>query len=141
MNGAPDDGLETALGALPEVRRIFLRDFVVECDIGVHEHEKQGRQRVVVNIDLYLAPHPPAGDDIAGVLDYDPIRDGIRDFVRGRHINLQETLVEKVVELCFAFDQVIAVRASTAKIDVYEDTAAVGYEIFRTRGLASPPQQ
>jgi len=138
MTRAPDDGLEAALEALPEVRKIFLRDLLIECDIGIHPHENQGPQRLVVNIDLYLAPHPPTGDDIAGVLDYDHIRGGIRDFVRGRHINLQETLVEKVVELCFAFDQVIAVRASTAKIDVYEDAAAVGYEIFRTRPSTSP---
>lgn len=139
MSRAPDAELEGALAALPEVRRIFLRDFVVECDIGIHDHEKQGPQRLAINVDLYLMPHPPADDDIARVLDYDRIRDGIRAFVRGRHINLQETLVERLVELCFEFDEVIAVRASTAKLDVYEDAAAVGYEIFRTRQSRTPP--
>lgn len=139
MSRAPDHEIETALAALPEVRKIFLRDFVVECDIGVHDREKEGPQRLAINVDLYLEPHPPADDDIARVLDYDRIRDGIRAFVRGRHINLQETLVEKLVELCFEFDEVIAVRASTAKLDVYEDAAAVGYEIIRTRGSRTPP--
>ena len=62
------------------------------------------------------------------------MRRGIRRLAGGGHINLQETLVERIVELCLSFDAVRAVRASTAKLDVYEDCAAVGYEITRVKG-------
>lgn len=139
MSMPPDAEIEAALAGLPEVRKVFVRDFVVDCAIGIHEHEKAARQRVAINIDLYLRPQRPAGDDISRVLDYDRIRAAIRTFVDSRHINLQETLAEHVVELCFDFDEVIAVRASTAKLDVYADAAAVGYEMFRVRPPATPP--
>lgn len=133
MNQPPDARIEAALAGLADVRKIFLRDLVVDCSIGVHPHEKAVRQRVALNLDLYLRPHPPAQDDIGRVLDYDRVRDAIHAYIDGGHINLQETLVERVAALCFEFDEVIAVRVSTAKLDVYADAGAVGYELFRVR--------
>ncbi|MFN6994214.1 MAG: dihydroneopterin aldolase, partial [Aquincola tertiaricarbonis] len=39
---------------LADCRRLFLRDYEVWINIGVHDFEKRGEQRVVINVDLFV---------------------------------------------------------------------------------------
>jgi dihydroneopterin aldolase len=39
---------------LMDCRRLFLRNYEVWINIGVHEFEKKGEQRVLINVDLYV---------------------------------------------------------------------------------------
>jgi dihydroneopterin aldolase len=113
-------------------RRLFLADYEVMIHIGVHDFEKQGEQRVLINVDLYvpLALSTPKSDALSEVLDYDFIRRSILARVARGHIELQETLVDDIVALMLAHPMVLAARVSTAKPDVYPDCAAVGVEVF-----------
>src|SRR5262249_59385286 len=104
-------------------------------DLTASEH--QGRQPVVVNVDLMRAPaDKPHGDRIANVLNYDTVHDAIVALAGSRHFNLQETLVDAILDLCLAQPGVIEARVSTEKPDVYRD-CRVGYEAVRRR--CSPP--
>jgi dihydroneopterin aldolase len=118
--------------ALMDCRRLFLRDYEVWINIGVHDFEKKGEQRVLINVDLFvpLAHSTPRADKLAEVLDYDFIRRSIAERVKQGHIHLQETLVDDVLELMLAHPNVKAARVSTAKPDVYPDCEAVGVEVF-----------
>ena len=42
--------------SLMDCRRVFLRNYEVWINIGVHAFEKRGEQRVLMNVDLYV-PH------------------------------------------------------------------------------------
>lgn len=112
-------------------RRIFLRNLTLSASIGIHPKELAARQRLFVNIELYLAPQDDAGDDIGNVLDYDAVRRAVKKLVEARHYNLQETLVDDILALCLAQQGVLAVRVATEKPDVYADCQGVGYEVFR----------
>ena len=58
---------------LMDCRRLFLRNYEVMINIGVHDFEKKGEQRVLINVDLYvpLATSTPKADQLNEVLDYD----------------------------------------------------------------------
>ena len=118
--------------SLMDCRRLFLRDYEVWINIGVHDFEKKGEQRVLINVDLYipLALSTPKADDLAEVLDYDFIRRTIAGRVKQGHIHLQETLCDDVLALMIAHPSVRAARVSTEKPDVYPDCEAVGCEVF-----------
>jgi len=122
---------------LMDCRRLFLRDYEVWINIGVHDFEKRGEQRVLINVDLYvpLALTTPTRDQLAEVLDYDFIRRSIAQRVSQGHIHLQETLADDVLKLMLAHPQVRAARVSTEKPDVYPDCEAVGCEVF---GMKDP---
>ncbi len=68
---------------LADCRRLFLRDYEVWINIGVHDFEKKGEQRVIINVELYvpLAQSTPHTDKLAEVLDYDFIRRSIAERV------------------------------------------------------------
>ncbi len=121
---------------LAECRRLFLRNYEVNINIGVHDFEKRGEQRVVINVDLFipLATSTPVADKLAEVVDYDFMRSTIAQRVARGHIHLQETLCDDVARMMLEHPQVLAVRVSTEKPDVYADCDAVGVEIFRVKG-------
>jgi dihydroneopterin aldolase len=117
---------------LLDCRRMFLRNYEVWINIGVHEFEKKGEQRVLINVDLYvpLALSTPQVDELHEVLDYDFMRRSIAERVSQGHIHLQETLCDDVLALMLAHPHVRAARVSTEKPDVYPDCDAVGVEVF-----------
>jgi len=124
--------------ALLDCRRLFLSDYEVWINIGVHDYEKRGEQRVLINVDLYvpLADTTPQADKLDEVVDYDFIRRTIAERVQRGHIHLQETLCDDVVATMLAHPKVRAVRVSTCKPDVYPDCEAVGVEVFRIKEVA-----
>ncbi len=124
--------------SLMDCRRVFLRDYEVWINIGVHEFEKKGEQRVLINVDLYvpLALSTPLKDQLHEVLDYDFIRRSIAERVSRGHIHLQETLADDVLKLMLAHPNVRAARVATEKPDVYPDCDAVGCEVFGMKAAA-----
>lgn len=120
---------------LMDCRRLFLRNYEVWINIGVHDFEKTGEQRVLINVDLFvpLALSTPSADKLDEVVDYDFIRRSIAERVAQGHIHLQETLVDEVLKTMLSHPRVRAARVSTEKPDVYPDCDAVGVEVFALR--------
>jgi dihydroneopterin aldolase len=123
------------LPELRDCRRLFLRDYEVQINIGVHEFEKKGEQRVLINVDLFipLALSTPKEDHLNEVVDYDFIRNTIARRMAQGHIHLQETLCDDVARAMLVHPKVRAVRVSTAKPDVYPDCESVGVEVFHIK--------
>lgn len=113
-------------------RKLFLRNYEVRINIGVHEFEKRAEQRVLINVDLYipLAQSTPKQDDLDEVVDYDFIRRSVAERVEKGHIHLQETLCDDMLHVMLAHPKVQAARVSTEKPDVYLDCESVGCEVF-----------
>jgi len=117
---------------LMDCRRLFLSNYEVYINIGVHDFEKRGEQRVLITVDLFvpLVENTPSKDSLDEVVDYDFMRQSIIERVSRGHIHLQETLCDDVAKIMLAHPNVRAVKVSTAKPDVYPDCEAVGVEIF-----------
>ena len=110
-------------------KQIILNGFEFECLIGFHPHEKAAKQRVRADITLTTEigrDGLASGDDVASVIDYDFLREGIFALTRDRQINLQETLCEEIAQLCFQKSGITRVEVATAKPDVYPDCDFVG---------------
>jgi dihydroneopterin aldolase len=115
-----------------DVRMLFVRDLIVPARIGVN-HQEQGRtQRVRINLCVYLRPPFNWGDRLDDVLDYDRLRQGVLDLVAQGHINLLETLGERVIQMCFSHHQVHGVHVQIAKLEAHDD-CIVGFEAIRRR--------
>ncbi len=123
---------------LSDCRRLFLRNYEVMINIGVHDFEKKGEQRVLINVDLYipLALSTPKEDHLNEVVDYDFMRVTIANRMAEGHVHLQETLCDDVVRAMLAHPNVRAVRVSTMKPDVYPDCEGVGVEVFQIKDAA-----
>jgi 7,8-dihydroneopterin aldolase/epimerase/oxygenase len=118
---------------LARCRRIFLRDAVFDANIGVYDREHAGAQRLIVNVDMFVAlsVSTPRHDRVEEVVDYDFVRETIRRRLAQGHVNLQETLIDDLAGALLAHPGVVAVRVCTEKPDVYEGVAGVGVEVLR----------
>ncbi len=119
--------------AAPRTRRMFIRDLVANMLIGVHRHERDGKQRVRINIDLSISDDSGIDDDrLAAVVSYETLVNEIRLLCDSGHVNLVETLAERVARLCFVDRRIRSAVVRVEKLDVFADTASVGVEIERT---------
>lgn len=119
--------------------RVLIRDLVLGVSIGVWKREKNVEQRVRINVDLLaarggplLGPEPRTGRRDR-IVRYDTVVAGIRRIVAEGHIDLCETLAERIALLCLESPRVRTVRVRVEKLDVYPDAASVGAEIERQR--------
>jgi 7,8-dihydroneopterin aldolase/epimerase/oxygenase len=114
--------------------RILVRDLVLMCSIGAYPQERLQRQRVRFNVDLHaLWPAAALEDDLAQVVNYKDITNGIRELIERGHINLVETLAERIAQMCLADPRVIDARVRVEKLDVEPDADGIGIEIERHR--------
>jgi 7,8-dihydroneopterin aldolase/epimerase/oxygenase len=113
-------------------RRVFVRDLVLSCLIGVHRHERDGRQRVRINLDLeVLDDGPPIDDRLGNVLSYETLVTRMRALVATGHVNLVETLAERIADICLEDRRTRIVQVRIEKLDVFADAGSVGVEIVR----------
>jgi dihydroneopterin aldolase len=114
---------------------IELGGLQLPVSIGIHDFEKNGPQPY--RLDLRLAiddSYRTRQDLIAETVDYDALRAQVSTLVRSRHFNLQETLVQEVIDICFGLDaRVRAVDVRSAKTAVYPDCDSVGLHYRMTR--------
>ncbi len=120
---------------------MFIRDLVLAASIGVHPHEQRALQRVRINLDLTIVDPAPANlsrpavgrDDLSRVVDYEAIVNRVRAIVAAGHVQLVETLAERLSETCLADPRVAFARVRVEKLDVFPDAASAGVEIERRR--------
>jgi len=118
--------------ALHAVRHVFVRDLEIIAVLGVHEHEKVAPQRVRINVDLTVSEAATGhNDDLANVVCYEDVVNGIKQIAASGHVNLVETLAEKIAQFCLADERVQAARVRIEKPDIIEEAASVGVEIER----------
>ena len=111
---------------------VFIRDLELLCSIGIHDHEKQAPQRVLINIDMMAYPSSvDVNDDHENVICYETVTNQIRALIAKGHVNLVETLAEDIASLCLKNTRVFNVRVRIEKPDIIADTRSVGVEIVR----------
>jgi dihydroneopterin aldolase len=123
------------------LRHVFLRDILLPARIGVHAHEQGAPQRVRINVDLAVeddgarrTSRAPVGrDDLDRVVDYEAVANLVRRIVGHDHVNLVETLAERLAEACLLDPRVCIARIRVEKLDVFPDIGSAGVEVERRR--------
>jgi dihydroneopterin aldolase len=119
-------------------RRVFVRDLEIVASVGVFEREKRYEQRIVVSADLYVRDeYDGVSDRVADVVDYGKVVEAISRLAQSEHVNLLETLAERIAAQCLADHRVDHVRVRIEKPDVLESCQSVGIEIERRRPSAA----
>ena len=124
---------------LENCRRVFIKNFRLDMQIGIYAHEQNKKQYVLVNIEFWvpLSKCTPSQDLISEVVNHDFVRPGIQAFISQGHINLQETLCDKIIALCLEHPLVVAARVTTEKREVYPDCESAGVEVFKFKDTES----
>ena len=116
-------------------RRIFFSQLALDARIGILEHELRATQPLHIDaefdVDIAREVHD---QNIQTVLDYRLLRNAIVEECTRTHVNLLETLCERVVDrLLREFSEITLVKIRISKPLAFSDCAAVGIELQRAR--------
>lgn len=111
--------------------RIFVRDFVLPVRIGAYRHEKSAAQKVRFDVTLELEPRRGAAKGMGEVVSYDLITDGIKAIVAEEHIDLVETLAERIAEHVLRAPRTLRATVRVEKLEL--GPGGVGVEIVVDR--------
>jgi 7,8-dihydroneopterin aldolase/epimerase/oxygenase len=115
-------------------RRVFVRDLEIVASVGLLEREKRYDQRILVSTELLVRDeYDGTSDRLGDVLDYSKVIDGMTHIIQREHVNLIETLAERIAEFCLTDPRVEMVRVKIEKPEIIENCRSVGVEIERRR--------
>ena len=116
--------------------KILINDLTLDAFIGIHDFEKKKKQKIAISLSLDV------NDNISGIehkienfVSYEHIVADIKSILKSGHIDLLETLGEKIVDLCFMDERVMTIKLKLEKLEVFKETRSVGIEIFRKKNV------
>lgn len=113
------------------IRHVFVRNLEMLAHIGVHGHEHGKPQPIRINLDLAVEDAAEPEDRLEKVVDYEAITNKVRDIVAKGHINLAETLAERIAQACFEDPRVKSARVRVEKLHAVPGAESAGVEIER----------
>ena len=120
--------------------KILINQLILDAFIGIHDFEKKKKQKIAISLSLDV------NDNISGVehkienfVSYEHIVADIKSIIKKGHIDLLETLGEKIVDLCFKDEKVMTIKLKLEKLEVFKETSSVGIEIFRKKNSDNNP--
>lgn len=115
-------------------RRVFVRDLLLDALIGVYPDEYDRPQKVLINLDLWVAETPgQPPSSYAEVVCYDHLVQRTKALLSEGHVGLVETLAERLAGLCLEDPRVLRACIRVEKPDAIAEAAGVGVEIERRR--------
>lgn len=112
--------------------RIFVSDYVIDCNIGVYAEEHGVTQKVRLSVDAILGDGVKATrDEMAEVPSYTDIIDAIDQISAKGHIELVETFAERIAKRLLKDKRIASVRV---RIEKLERGPVRGVEIERPAG-------
>ncbi|HEY2071317.1 MAG TPA: dihydroneopterin aldolase [Rhizomicrobium sp.] len=119
--------------AKTSLRHVFIRNLEVLAHIGVYGHEQGKLQPVRINVDLAVEDAAVIEDKLEKVVDYAAVDGAIRAIIARGHINLAETLAERIAQACFDDPRVKSARVRVEKLHALPGAESGGVEIERVR--------
>jgi len=122
-------------GRQPPATRIFVRGLLVQASIGVHPHEHEETQPVIIDIELDMGDMPlPEEDRLHETLDYAIIAEKAEEIALEAHVQLVETLAGRIADWALETDpRVDACAVRIAKPQALLKADAAGVEVIRRR--------
>ena len=110
-------------------RKILINNLIIQASVGVYEHEKQFKQKIIVNVELLLSnDSEPKQDNLESTQDYSQFRKCLIDIVQSQHFQLLEILVDKIHSTMMKNKNVIGAKVQISKPNIFSD-CEVGYEL------------
>ena len=112
-----------------------LRGLRVECIVGIHQHERETRQSVILDIEMdYDFAAASASEAIGDAVDYAGVASQVTELAERRGFQLIETMAEETAALVLArFPQVRRVRLEIRKPAAVPAAACAFVRVERAR--------
>ncbi len=113
--------------------KVFVKNLVVPCKVGVTKEERLKKQNVVIDIDVFCdLSNAGTTDDLSKSISYSEIQEKTINFVTSGEFKLLESVAEGVASLILknSFSSKVTVSVKKEK---YANEPMMGIEISRNQ--------
>ena len=115
-------------------RTVFIKDFIIEEIIGIHEHEKIKKQKIKFNVVLGVDQRTiPNERNRRSIVNYEKITNKLEKLVKNKKYNFLESLAEDSFKEIFEDKRINSVKIKIEKPEAIKNAKSVGVEVFKTR--------
>ena len=115
-------------------RTVFIKNFIIEEIIGIHDFEKIKKQKIKFNIVLDVDKSSvPNEKDIKSIVDYEKITNKLENLTKSKKYNFLESLAEDSFKEIFEDKRINSVVIKIEKPEAIKNAESVGVEVFKTR--------
>ena len=115
-------------------RKVIIKNLILNIFIGIHNFEKEKKQRVRFNIEVITNPDiKPNNKDLSTILNYEDLINQIKLLVKKQHHELIEDLAENIFEIIFQNRLVKKTKIKIEKMDIIKNSESVGVEFSKSK--------
>lgn len=112
--------------------KIHIRDLKLETIIGIFNWEREVKQEILINIELFCKLRKAGlSDDLNDTVDYKTLKQKIIKLVENSEYKLIEALAENIASLCLEDEKIEKVRIVVDKPSALHCARSVAVEIER----------
>ena len=115
-------------------RTVLIKDFIIYEIIGIHQKEKENKQKIIFNIVIDVNQNIyPDENNLSSIVDYEKITNKLKKLAKNKKYNFLESLAEDSFNEIFADKRINSVKIKIEKPDAIENARSVGVEVFKSR--------
>ena len=133
MNQQAPDSRPDLANAARGLRHVFVNRLAVEASIGIHPHERENMQTIWLTIDAGVLEESATPEAIGDVVCYEDICKLATALATDGHIDLVETLAERIADRLMEDPRLVQIRVQIEKPQAIAQAASVGIAISRLR--------
>ena len=112
-------------------KKVIVKDLILLISVGIHQFEKQKKQKVKFNIEITTDPNLKS--DIKSIVNYESVINDIKKITEKKHFELLESLSENIFDEIFKNKKIKKVKLKIEKLDIIKETKSVGIEFIKTK--------
>ena len=112
-------------------KKIIVKDLILLLSVGIHQFEKQKKQKVKFNIEITTDPN--LKPDIKTIVNYENVINDIKRLTKKTHFELLESLSESIFDEIFKNKKIKKIKLKIEKLDIIKETTSVGIEVIKTK--------
>jgi 7,8-dihydroneopterin aldolase/epimerase/oxygenase len=105
---------------------VFVKGLIKRVDIGALIHERYGPQDVRITVKMTVPTITNHGDALENIVPYHLIVEKIEAITAGGHINLVETLAQKIIGYVFEDPRILAAEVTVEKLEIFAEAESAG---------------
>ena len=116
------------------IRKVVIKNLILNIFIGIHDFEKKKKQKVRFNIEVETNPNTkPSNKDFSTIVDYETLVNKIKALVKKQHHELLEELAENIFRIIFQNKLVKKANVKLEKLHIIRESESVGVDITKNR--------
>ena len=116
------------------IRKVNIKNLILNIPIGLHDFEKKEKQRVRFNIEIFTNENiKPDNKNLSSIVNYEDTIKKIEFVTNSKHHELLEDLAEIIFDVIYESKIVKKVNIKLEKLDIIKNTESVGIEVSKKK--------